>query len=201
MVEQWPPLCLCLLILIHAFHPRPSVFPHRLKSGWKYGEEGHDTGTGRQQKNSQQLQQSVATTLCETLLRLIVNRTIFRAFWAAAAKCATVILLQHSLIKAFVDISRRWQPDWERRKKKTASHWGDAQTASSCQWWTPRPGRPAVTRGNFTPRCEENHFPCLHEYRSSTHQKKNLVVLISLSVHAAKIIYSLLAAAAATTSV
>lgn len=124
MVERWPPLCLRLLILILAFHPCPSVFPCRLKSGWKYGEEGHDTWTGCLQKKSRQLRQSVATTLCEISPRLIVDRTIFGAFWAAAAKCATVILLQHSLIKAFVDISRHWQPDWEGRKKENGLAFG-----------------------------------------------------------------------------
>lgn len=79
---------------------------------------------------------------------------------------------------------------------------GDAQISSSCQWLPLQPGRPAVMRGNLTLRREENHFPCLHEYRGSTQQeKKNPVVLISLSVHTAKIIYSLLAAAPAATSI
>lgn len=176
MVERWPLLCLRLLILVLAFHPRPYVFPRLLKSGWEYGEEGHDTGTGQLQKQSQQLQQSAVTALCEISPRLIVDLTIFGAFWAATAKCATVILLQHSLIKAFVDISRRWQPVQEGRKKEKslalgyAMRRGDAQTASRCQWQTLRPGWPVVSKGNLTPRCEENHFPCLHEYRSSTQQ-------------------------------
>lgn len=115
------PLCLRLLFLILGFHPRPSVFACQLKPGWKYREEGQDTGTGRPGKKSPQHRHSVASTLCEISPRLIVDRTVFRGFWAAAAKCATVILLQHSLIKAFVDISSRWRPDWEKRKTKTAS--------------------------------------------------------------------------------
>lgn len=96
MVERWPPLL-----------PVPLVWPPTKVWKWKYGEKGHDTGTAAPAKCSNGVKYR---------LGLSSIAQFFRPFWAAAAKCATVILLQHSLIKAFIDINKRWQPDWERER-------------------------------------------------------------------------------------
>lgn len=81
--------------------------------------------------------------------------TQFQAFQAAAAECATVILLQHSLIKAFIDINKHGRPDWGDKWPHICVHpigIGDFQISASCQWQILQLGRPAVVRGNLALR-------------------------------------------------
>lgn len=114
--------------------------------------------------------------------------TQYQAFEAAATKCATVILLEHSVIKAErfppPPTPLHWHVAWATRKiawylhKSYWNRWCSniifLPAVADSSWEPHLPlhtGRPPVVRGNLALRCEENHFPCLHEYRSPTPQK------------------------------
>lgn len=145
---------------------------------WREGGGGVTTGDGtaKEQKCRQFSLNTTRHFMKYCLSLSLITR--FQALYSAATKCATVILLEHSLIKAEIFPALTCSVGHPKKKRQTKKI---AYVCIILDWVMFKyhlpasdrlklplplhPGRPPVVRGNLALRCEENHFPCLHEYR------------------------------------